>query len=573
MHILPFTAGADARAVLDAVNRSQAVIEFDLTGKILSANENFCTAMGYNLAEIVGRHHRMFVDPAEAGSEDYRAFWDRLAKGKFDRRQYRRIGKAGREVWIEASYNPVFRGSTPYKVVKLATDITESKLKSAEDAGKLDALSRAQATIEFTPDGHILTANANFLKTLGYTIEEIRGKHHSMFCDRDYAESADYTAFWRNLGEGRFAADEFLRIGKGGRKVFIQASYNPIIDMNGKVFKVVKFASDVTERVRAVNELAQGLQAMAEGDLEQAIEQPFIATLDKLRTDYNASAGRLRAAMQAIFRNATQIASGTRDIRSASDDLAKRSETQAASVEETASAVLEISTTVSDSARRAADAGRLVADTSRSAQESAGVVRQTVEAMSKIEQSSRQIAGIVGVIDDIAFQTNLLALNAGVEAARAGEAGKGFAVVAHEVRELAQRSASAAREIKALIRDSESSVRDGVTLVGKTGSALEGIAAQVLQVHDNVSGIVEAAKEQSSSLSQINGAVMSMDQDTQRNAAMVEQTAAASRRLALEAEALFELVGQFKVGAVKVGGAKADAVRDDRGAVGLAKVA
>lgn len=568
MHILPFTAGADARAVLDAVNRSQAVIEFDLTGKILSANENFCTAMGYSLAEIVGRHHRMFVDPAEAGSEDYRAFWDRLAKGKFDRRQYRRIGKAGREVWIEASYNPVFRGSTPYKVVKLATDITESKLKSAEDAGKLDALSRAQATIEFTPDGHILTANANFLKTLGYTIEEIRGKHHSMFCDRDYAESADYTAFWRNLGEGRFAADEFLRIGKGGRKVFIQASYNPIIDMNGKVFKVVKFASDVTERVRAVNELAQGLQAMAEGDLEQAIEQPFIATLDKSRTDYNASAGRLRAAMQAIFRNATQIASGTRDIRSASDDLAKRSETQAASVEETASAVLEISTTVSDSARRAADAGRLVADTSRSAQESAGVVRQTVEAMSKIEQSSRQIAGIVGVIDDIAFQTNLLALNAGVEAARAGEAGKGFAVVAHEVRELAQRSASAAREIKALIRDSESSVRDGVTLVGKTGSALEGIAAQVLQVHDNVSGIVEAAKEQSSSLSQINGAVMSMDQDTQRNAAMVEQTAAASRRLALEAEALFELVGQFKVG-----GVKADAVRDDRGAVGLAKVA
>jgi methyl-accepting chemotaxis protein len=183
--------------------------------------------------------------------------------------------------------------------------------------------------------------------------------------------------------------------------------------------------------------------------------------------------------------------------------------------------------------------------------------------MSKIEQSSRQIAGIVGVIDDIAFQTNLLALNAGVEAARAGEAGKGFAVVAQEVRELAQRSAGAAKEIKALIRDSESSVRDGVALVGKTGSALEAIAAQVLQVHDNVSGIVEAAKEQSSSLNQINGAVMSMDQDTQRNAAMVEQTAAASRRLALEAEALFELVGQFKVGGVE----------DVRGAVGLAKVA
>jgi methyl-accepting chemotaxis protein len=205
----------------------------------------------------------------------------------------------------------------------------------------------------------------------------------------------------------------------------------------------------------------------------------------------------------------------------------------------------------------------LVADTSRSAQESAGVVRKTVEAMSRIEQSSRQIAGIVGVIDDIAFQTNLLALNAGVEAARAGEAGKGFAVVAHEVRELAQRSAGAAKEIKALIRDSESSVRDGVTLVGRTGSALEAIATQVLQVNDNVSGIVEAAKEQSSSLSQINAAVMCMDQDTQRNAAMVEQTAAASRRLAFEAEALFELVGQFKVGEGK----------DERDTDGRAKVA
>jgi methyl-accepting chemotaxis protein len=563
MYVLPFTAGADAKAILNAVNRSQAVIEFDLTGKILTANENFCAAMGYSLGEIVGRHHCMFVDPADAESEDYRAFWGRLAEGKFDSRQYKRIGKAGREVWIEASYNPVFRGSAPYKVVKFATDITESKLKSVEDAGKLDALSRAQATIEFTPDGHILTANANFLTALGYTLEEVRGQHHSMFCDREYVASADYKAFWRNLGEGRFAADEFMRLGKGGRKVFIQASYNPIIDMNGKVFKVVKFASDVTERVRAVNELAYGLQAMAEGDLEQTIEQPFLAALDKLRTDYNASSGRLRSAMRAISRNATLIASGTRDIRCAADDLAKRSETQAASVEETASAVLEISTTVSDSARRASDAGRLVADTSRSAQESAGVVRKTVEAMSRIEQSSRQIAGIVGVIDDIAFQTNLLALNAGVEAARAGEAGKGFAVVAHEVRELAQRSAGAAKEIKALIRDSESSVRDGVTLVGRTGSALEAIATQVLQVNDNVSGIVEAAKEQSSSLSQINAAVMCMDQDTQRNAAMVEQTAAASRRLAFEAEALFELVGQFKVGEGK----------DERDTDGRAKVA
>jgi methyl-accepting chemotaxis protein len=547
MQLFSFGSGG-ATAVLNAVSRSQAVIEFDLAGNILSANENFCQALGYRLEEIIGRHHSMFVEPEEAKSAEYSAFWARLGKGEFDRRQYKRIGKGGREVWIEASYNPVLKGTTPYKVIKFATVITDTKLKSAEDAGKLDALSRAQATIEFTPDGHILTANENFLKTLGYSLDEIRGRHHSMFCDPHYAASAEYKEFWRKLGAGQFAADEFTRIGKGGREVFIQASYNPIFDMNGKVFKVVKFASDVSERVRAVNELAVGLQAMAEGDLDQTIDKPFIASLETLRNDYNASIGRLRSAMRAIARNATQIASGTREISDASDDLARRSESQASSVEETAAAVTEISTTVSDSARRAADAGRLVDDTTKSAHESTEVVKQTVEAMSRIEHSSTQIAGIVSVIDDIAFQTNLLALNAGVEAARAGEAGKGFAVVAHEVRELAQRSASAAKEIKALIRDSETSVRDGVTLVGKTGAALEAIAARVLQVHDNVSGIVVAAREQSQALGQINEAVMSMDQDTQRNAAMVEQTATASRKLATEASALFDLIGQFKVG-------------------------
>ncbi len=547
MNLFPLTASADAKAILDAVHRSQAVIEFDLTGRILSANENFCRAMGYPLSEIVGQHHRMFVDPAEAGSAEYREFWERLARGEFDRRQYKRIGKNGREVWIEASYNPVFRGSMPYKVVKFATDITEMKLKSAEDAGKLDALSRAQATIEFTPDGKILSANPNFLETLGYTLEEIRGRHHSMFCDPEYVASPAYRQFWQSLSEGCFATDEFMRIGKGGRKVFIQASYNPILDMNGKVFKVVKFATDVTERVRAVTELGSGLQAMAEGNLERMIDRPFITTLDKLRTDYNASVGRLRSAMRAIAQNATIIASGSREMRAASDDLARRTETQAASVEETASAVTEISTTVSDSARRAAHAGRLVEDTTRSAQESADVVRQTVEAMTKIEGSSTRISGIVGVIDEIAFQTNLLALNAGVEAARAGEAGKGFAVVAHEVRELAQRSAVAAKEIKGLIKDSERLVRDGVLLVGRTGSALEAIAAQVLQVRENVMAIVEATREQSSSLEQINSSVLSMDQDTQRNAAIVEQTASASRKLAGEAQSLFELIGQFKV--------------------------
>lgn len=250
---MSFGFQSEASAVLAAMSQSQAVIEFDLSGKILSANPNFCAALGYELSEIVGRHHRMFVDPAEAASAEYRQFWINLGAGKFDQRQYKRIGKGGKEIWIEASYNPVFRGGKPYKVIKFATDITGQKLKSAEDAGKLDALSRAQAVIEFTPAGEILTANENFLNTLGYQLSEIKGKHHSMFCEPAYTNSEDYRRFWSRLAGGQFVADEFMRLGKGGKKVYIQASYNPIFDLNGKVFKVVKFATDVTKRVENVD--------------------------------------------------------------------------------------------------------------------------------------------------------------------------------------------------------------------------------------------------------------------------------------------------------------------------------
>ena len=538
--------GVNAVAVLAALSKSQAIIEFDLSGKILTANENFCRALGYDLSEIVGRHHSMFVEPSVVSSQDYKAFWSKLAAGQFDQRQYKRIGKGGREVWIEASYNPVSRRGKPVKVVKIATEITDRKLKSAEDAGKIDALSRAQAIIEFSPEGEVLTANDNFLAALGYSLSEVQGRHHSMFCEPAYIQSPQYKQFWDKLAGGNFVADEFMRLGKGGRKVFIQASYNPIFDLNGKVFKVVKFATDVTGRVENVEKLAQCLTDLADGDLAQRIDKPFIPSLDRLRTDFNAASEKLKRAMTLVSENAGAISSGSNEIRSAADDLARRTEQQAASIEETAAALEEITTAVNDSSRRADEAGKIVARARDHAEHSGQVVRDAISAMDQIEKSSREISNIIGVIDEIAFQTNLLALNAGVEAARAGEAGKGFAVVAQEVRELAQRSATAAKEIKSLINASGAQVENGVSLVTKAGSALQEIAEQVRDINGNVVAIVDAAREQSTALAEINQAVNTVDQGTQQNAAMVEEQTAASHSLAREAAALFELLGQFK---------------------------
>lgn len=555
-------------AVLAALNKSLAIIEFDPTGNILTANENFLAALGYEAHEIAGQHHRMFVEPAYAKSGDYVAFWQKLGRGEFNAAEYKRIGKGGREVWIQATYNPVLSASGKViKVVKFATDTTAVKLKAAEDAGKLAAISRAQAVIEFTVDGEILTANENFLSTLGYDLSEVKGRHHRMFVEPAYAHSAAYVEFWRRLQGGEFIAEEFKRIGKAGREVWIQASYNPIFDPDGRVMKVVKFATDITGRVHAVTEIGTGLGNVAAGNLACEITQPFIPALDKLRLDFNNSVETLRTALQTVDQNASSIDGAAGEVSSAASDLARRTEQQAASVEETAAALNEITATVQNSAKRAEEAGGLVARTKASAEKSGQVVQQAVATMAEIERSAREIGNITDMMDEIAFQTNLLALNAGVEAARAGEAGKGFAVVAQEVRELAQRSASAAKEIKALIAKSDNEVKSGVALVGETGTALQTIIGDVQEISGHVLAIVDASREQSTALAEINTAVSTIDQGTQQNAAMVEETSAASVSLADQAEQLKALLATFQLGREVAIKAKPAAPQPGRGAI------
>lgn len=407
--------------------------------------------------------------------------------------EYKRIGKGGNDVWIQATYNPVFDGAgKPVKVVKLASDVTRQKLASADAHGQLAAISRSQAVIEFDMTGEILSANEIFCSVLGYSIDEIRGRHHRMFVEPSYANGSEYRDFWVRLGRGEYNSAEYKRIGNGGREVWIQATYNPIFDPDGKPYKVVKYATDITGRKSAVNMLGAGLAKLAEGDLTAGINTRFVGELEEVRIAFNETVGRFSEIVGRLRQTSRSLKTATGEILSGANDLAERTTKQAAAIEETSAAMEHLSSTVVDNAKRADLANSKARQVSHTAEESGDVMKKFNEAMDRISSSSAKISNIIGLIDDIAFQTNLLALNASVEAARAGDAGKGFAVVAVEVRRLAQSAASASSEVKALIDQSAADVTGGSRLVAEATTKLVSMLEGVRESAALIDGIAQA---------------------------------------------------------------------------------
>lgn len=445
-----FSLLKELKAKNRALSRSQAVIEFDPTGLVLSANENFLNAVGYTLDEVVGQHHKIFVRPEEINDSAYGKFWENLRAGQFQSGQFLRIGKGGREVWIQATYNPLIgQNGKVYKVVKFCSDITDQKLASADHQGQIDAISKSQAVIQFEPDGTIITANANFLGAVGYSLQEIVGQHHRLFVGPDDRASPAYLAFWKTLAAGQYQAAEYRRFGRGGREVWLQASYNPIFDYAGRVFKIVKYATDITAAVQ---------QRQTRAIMQQQINADLTKIADAMRITTNLVSCSAESSMQA---NANVQA-----VASAADELN-------ISIQEISQRVFEASTTT----------GHAVAQGKR-----------TNEIVADLMNSTERIGQVVSLIDTIAAQTNLLALNATIEAARAGEAGKGFAVVAGEVKALASQTASATSEISNLI----SMVQAGS---GAVESAIREIASTIANIND-ISSRIAAAVEQQGSVTQ-----------------------------------------------------------------------
>ncbi|NOS54965.1 MAG: PAS domain-containing methyl-accepting chemotaxis protein [Cyclobacteriaceae bacterium] len=481
----------EGEGVMRAISSTNAFIEFLPDGTIIKANDLFLGALKYKSGEIEGKHHRIFCEAAYANSNAYERFWEDLQDGKPQVGEFKRIAKDGSEVWIQASYTPVKddKGKI-FKVVKVATDTTQQKLRNADYEGQINAVGKSNAVIEFNMDGTIITANDNFLSALGgYSLNEVKGKHHRMFVDPTYARGAEYADFWRSLNNGEFMVSTYTRIDKRGKEVYIQASYNPIADLNGKPFKVVKYALDMTEVIRAIKGMSTGdltyrcNTAVDNGGLTAEINKAF-DNLTSVLSNISQASDVVAKSSDLLQKKTDDMKRSTGEVATAISQMAKGAQDQASRTDESSKLINHVMTSSNDMEKKsnvinkAAEKGlessnqgmktlRILVDNMNGIKDSASQTSQSINVLTK---RTEEIGRTLKVITDIASQTNLLALNAAIEAARAGDAGRGFAVVAEEIRKLAEDSRKSAVEIEKIIGD----VQKDTHAAGKAIETMEG---------------------------------------------------------------------------------------------------
>lgn len=474
-----FRKNKSADAKFSALDRSQAIIEFKIDGTIIDANENFLNAVGYERSEIVGQHHKIFVREAERNHADYQKFWEDLRAGEFKSDEFCRVTKDGREIWIQASYNPLISASGKvFGMIKFATDITEQKMRSTDFEGQIEAINRSQAVIEFNPAGIVQTANENFLNAVGYRLDEIVGEHHRTFIIEEETDLKEYENFWAELNDGKYQSAEFKRRTKSGKAVWIQASYNPIFDPTGKIHKIVKYATDITEQV-------ENRIRLRKAQLEINAELESITAAVNTTNDQANSAS---AASNQASQNVQSVATGTEELSASVGEIANQ-----------AKSALNISSSAVDQAK------------------------STNKIVSSLADAGNQIGEVVELINSIAEKTNLLALNATIEAARAGESGRGFAVVASEVKTLATQTSKATDEISTQITSVQDSTKNAV-------SAIETITETITKISDISMSIATAVDQQQDVTNEISANMMQASKGVETIAESIQEIADSSRQ-------------------------------------------
>lgn len=486
---------SELNAIYQALDKSHAIIEFDLNGTILHANKNFLDTMGYALTEVVGHHHRIFAGKEYAESSEYQDFWQKLRQGQFFSSQYKRLGKNGKEVWIEATYNPILdKKGTPYKIIKFATDITEKALGQAERRSILSAIDRSQAIIHFDLDGTILEANENFLSVMGYSLKEIKGQHHSMFVESSFAESSEYRRFWEELRQGKFQSAQYKRIGKNGKEIWIEASYNPILGLNGTPCKIIKIASDLTPRKLANKQLANDFQN----------------NIGNLVNSVGHSINQMQTTSQGLSQTASETSTRSTSVTAASEQLAF-------SIQHISQQTDHSSNIIQTAVSETELTGKLVEE---------------------LVTSTNKITNIVELISRIAEQTNLLAMNATIEAAHAGEAGKGFAVVASEVKKLAQETATATGDIAGQIST--------IQLISqKTENSIQEITKIVQEIDTASSEIATSIDQQSAATREVSANILEVQQASSETGHSASMLTSVAEELSSQSTQLQDRVSNF----------------------------